>query len=115
MEIQFKYLNITFKGVAKSQQDVFRKVAFWSSLPTKCTACNSTNVRPDHRTPKDYEFYSIRCCDCGAECKIGERKDNKGMFFREDEKFEKFSGDGEKRTSEGNQERSAPEEEDDDF
>jgi hypothetical protein len=47
---------------------------------SQCGACKSQNVRPVHRKAKGYDFYEIRCLDCGASLKFGQKKEDGSLF-----------------------------------
>lgn len=46
----------------------------------KCGNCGSPNVRLLYRTPQGYEFYSVKCDDCGHELKFGQQKETGRLF-----------------------------------
>jgi len=69
------------------------------SQGTRCGAykpdggvCNSRNVAIDHRVAKgkeengtagqSFDFYSIKCLDCGAEAQLGEYQNKSGFYLK---------------------------------
>lgn len=44
-----------------------------------CGACGSANIRLNCRTVDKFDYYEIKCVDCGAELSFGQRMDG-GLF-----------------------------------
>ncbi len=63
-------VKAAFEFVA-SVNDVFRH--------SQCGCCQGAAV-PDVRNAKGYRFYAMRCVDCGAQLKFGQRKEDEGLF-----------------------------------
>ena len=49
-----------------------------------CGKCQSTNIRFNHRVWDDNDYFTLRCMDCTAELKMGQRKDGSGMWPKAD-------------------------------
>ena len=45
-----------------------------------CGCCSGKNVSFGHRTAQGYDFYEVRCTDCGAKFSFGQRRDGGGLF-----------------------------------
>ena len=65
---------------------------------TDGTRCNSRNLAIDHRVAKGkeingtsgqtFDYYSIKCLDCGASIQMGEYNNKTGMFLKKWERYE---------------------------
>ena len=47
-----------------------------------CGVCQSTDVIPNHRTAKGYDFYEMKCLGCGATLSFGQTKEGGRLFPR---------------------------------
>ncbi len=65
--------TLALEGEGK-EQEMIKALSFWSSLPTTCTACNSTNVGLMHKSPKENDYYGLKCNDCTAEFTFHQKK-----------------------------------------
>lgn len=45
-----------------------------------CVACRSQNVMPVHRRAKGFDFYEMKCCDCGSALRFGVKKEDHTLF-----------------------------------
>lgn len=68
----------------------------------KCGHCGSPHIRLCHRTPQGYEYFSVKCDDCGHELKFGQQKDS-GKLFPKGWEAPHFKNDGEKSTGQAQQ------------
>lgn len=84
-----KKLVLDGEGDSKT---IIKAFGFWCNLPSKCGACNSTNIGLHHKAPKGNDYYGMRCNDCTAELNFGQNKTGGSMFMRADAKWEKWSG-----------------------
>jgi len=82
--------NMTIGFEGGKMQDLFKWSGLVSSFPTKCDKCESTNLFPSHRNVKSFDFYEIKCGDCGAGGKVGETKEDNSMFYKYDTKMEQY-------------------------
>jgi hypothetical protein len=92
----FKTSKTIGKNTVSIEADDLKKLCFLSSqLPNldKCDVCESTNIGLSGREADGNAFYAIRCGNCGAEYKLGQKKTGGLLFFREGTKFEKYSTD----------------------
>lgn len=80
-------LSVTEEG---KEQDIVKSLAFWSSLPGSCGACNSTDIKLEHRQPKGYDYYGLRCNACGAGVNFGQARESNKFYIKWDAKWEKF-------------------------
>lgn len=46
-----------------------------------CGLCNSSDIRPLHRTAQNYNFYEYECRNCFARLSMGQLQDNNGGLF----------------------------------
>ena len=66
-----------------------------------CGKCQSTNVRFSHRVWEENDYYTLKCMDCKAELKMGQRKDGTGLWPKAEGPdggwsiYERGSSDGE--------------------
>lgn len=61
--------------------------------PRPCGSCRSTNTGPYHKNAKGYDFYALRCFDCGAELAMGQFRDREALFLKEQDGWRKW-GEG---------------------
>lgn len=47
---------------------------------TKCGQCGSPHVVLQHRSPKGYNYYSVKCEECGYELKFGQTQHTNRLF-----------------------------------
>ena len=69
--------------------DLIKGAAKVAGFPQKCGHCKSGNLSFMHRQAgqqKEYDYFHLKCNDCGAQCDIGQNKgSNVGdVFFRFD-------------------------------
>jgi hypothetical protein len=50
-----------------------------------CGKCQSPNIYPECRTAKGFDYYQLKCSDCGARLSFGQLKDGAGLFAKRDE------------------------------
>jgi len=71
-----------------------------ASMPESCGECGGNNLTLDANIARTddgtYEYVKVRCKDCGAQSTMGEYKQEKGIFWKE---FEKFQGDSQQTPS----------------
>ena len=79
---------ITFEDTADTNIDFVEKASFYMDLPTTCGLCNSGNLKVQHRVAQDFDFYSVKCADCGAELKFGQAKEGRRLFPKAWDKYE---------------------------
>ena len=85
MAIKVKYNvneNCTLEFEGKDMKHCFVFMSYAGDLfgQKRCGNCDSEHLRPVHRTPKGYEYYSVRCDDCRFELKFGQQKDGGRLF-----------------------------------
>src|SRR5262249_8248391 len=93
---------IKIEDEAATPAEVFKKIAFWDSLPNEGPA-GELDLKFSYRTPKGYEYYAIECPSAGQEFKFGELKDKKGLFPKDWEKI--LNGTNEYEEAESEQPR----------
>lgn len=79
---------ITFEDTADTNIDFVEKASFYMDLPTTCGLCNSGNLKVQHRVAQDFDFYSVKCTDCGGELKFGQAKEGRRLFPKNWDKYE---------------------------
>jgi len=62
---------------------------------TKCGKCGSERVRPEHRVASGYNFYNIRCDECGAQFDFGQHKEGGTLFPKRDKGWYVYQGGSE--------------------
>lgn len=61
-------------------KDIFRECELLSQCPKSC-ACGSADIRPSFQKAQDkYEYFYLKCGDCGKEFKFGLRKSDGELF-----------------------------------
>jgi len=73
--------NLRLQIEAKDLKDLFREMELLSQCPQHC-ACGSRNITPQYskHAAKGFEFFSLKCGDCGKEFSFGQRKSDGGLF-----------------------------------
>lgn len=77
--------RIVFEIEAQTQKGLFREVAMLQDVfeaDENCGACGSTNVRLQYRCIDANDYYSMACCDCGAELRFGQHKQGGTLFAK---------------------------------
>lgn len=46
----------------------------------QCGQCDSPNLKLQHRQPKGYDFYSVKCKDCHYELEFGQTKEGNKLY-----------------------------------
>jgi len=81
---------------AENMKSVFKWAGVYGNLPKACHACQSSNLFLSFRSPASYEYYSLKCAECGAEGNFGQAKEGGGLFWKYDTVMKVFGG-GEKK------------------
>lgn len=71
--------TIRIEDDATTEHELWRKLAFWDSLPTSGPN-GETDLRFSYRTPQGFEFFALECRSIGQEFKFGQKKDDKHLF-----------------------------------
>jgi len=71
MEVELQGLKDTFQFLAMADTMFGLK---------RCGNCESPNLSFQHKTPKGYDYYSVRCDDCRHEFKFGQQKETGRLF-----------------------------------
>ena len=82
---------------------LIRAAAFWSLIPKQCPICGSS-LYFTYRTPKDFEYYGVKCTGTPAhETTFGEFKEaGKGLYYKESEPWKQaYQGGGAQQDSAG--------------
>ena len=85
MKFKFKVnianVEVEIESEGKSNKDVLRQVAFYSELPKEGPTGNK-NLTLSHRTPKNFEYFSIIDKEAGKEFSFGTSKDSGELFCK---------------------------------
>lgn len=65
---------------AASLKELFAQTELISQLPSCCGKCTSKDIRPGFSKNSSFEFFFLRCSECGYEFKLGQRKSDGGLF-----------------------------------
>lgn len=98
---------IEIEDEAASAHDVWRKIAFWDSLPS-AGPNGEADLRFSHRTPQGYEFFALECRSAGQEFKFGQKKDDKQLFPKGWEPIQHGADDHEEDSQPARQSAPAP-------
>lgn len=67
---------------SNDDKELFKKAAFWQSLPTECPIDGSA-VRLEHRNPSDYDYYSVVSTgQVKYEFKLGQHQTGGTLFAK---------------------------------
>jgi len=86
-------VKIKFNVTAKCQleldvenvKDAIRQLSAFAEVFAEpaCGACNSPNIRVEHRTDKEgHDYYSLRCNACGCQLSFGQHKNGQTLFTK---------------------------------
>ena len=87
---RMKIGSMTLEMEASDMKDVFKWSGVFGNLPKLCDACGQPNLYLSHRSPQNFDYYSLACSDCGAEATFGQNKEGGGLFWKWDNKMEKY-------------------------
>ena len=71
----------------KGQKEMIKTLSFWSQVPERCGLCKSPNIGLNYRAVtskkdgKNYNYYGLKCLDCGAVLTFGEHDEAHGGGF----------------------------------
>jgi len=92
------------KGVLEITENDFKtmwpKASFVGDFPGKCGACGSDDIAPMHKTPKDFEYFGLKCKDCGAQLTFHQLQKG-GFYIKADDEWTKF-GEQQQAKPQGN-------------
>jgi hypothetical protein len=76
--------EIEIKDEVEDTSELFRKVSFFTSLPSTCANCNGSDLGFAFReTKENYKYYSLKCKSCNYELRMGQSK-SAGELFSKD-------------------------------
>ena len=85
MKFKFKFqigaTEVEIESEANDNKEMFRKIAFYSELPKEGPTGNKDLVL-SHRTPKNFEYFSIIDKEAGKEFAFGTSKDSGELFCK---------------------------------
>lgn len=76
-EIEVATGKVAFE-VAAAIQELFEEEC--------CGSCKSKNIRFDVRTINENKYFKMRCSDCNATLDFGQKKDQKSLFAKRQDK-----------------------------
>lgn len=86
-----KVLEVSADG---KETDIIKNLSFWSGLPTKC-ACGSEDISLFHKSPKDNDYYGLKCNKCNAEFLFHQFKTG-GFYVKWNDKFQVYKAEDKK-------------------
>lgn len=90
LKLGSKLLEITTTG--EGQQEMIKCFSFWSQLPEKCGCCGSDNIGLNFKSPKDNDYYGLKCNACTAEFTFHQKKEG-GFYTTADDKWSVYKSD----------------------
>lgn len=69
---------------ADTHTEFFEKASFFMDFPKACGHCGKHDLVLDYRNPSGYDYYSIKCNDCGYHLDYGQLKEPAGTLFKKD-------------------------------
>jgi DNA-directed RNA polymerase subunit RPC12/RpoP len=96
MKVTYKTdkFSAEFEG---NQKELFAQIGtFQEIFEEKCAKCGSSNIRFVVRTAekdgKKYDYYELRCADCGARLAFGNLDDGSGLFPKRKDENGEYKG-----------------------
>ena len=77
----------------------------YGNLPSKCTACGSDDIHLSYKNPKGNDYYTLACGECKADANFGIKKDNGGLFWKDEKMTVYVSEGGDSSQHQGNAEQ----------
>lgn len=78
---------------------IWAKASLIGDFPTECGKCKSKDIAPMHKTPKEVEYFGLKCKSCGAEQVFHQRKAG-GFYIKYDDVWTKYGEDAQKKSQE---------------
>lgn len=75
---------------------IWAKASLIGDFPSECGKCKSKDIAPMHKTPKEVEYFGLKCKSCGAEQVFHQRKAG-GFYIKYDDVWTKY-GDSQEAT-----------------
>lgn len=66
---------------APTPKALFMGIGLFDQFSSECGNCGSDNIRPIGYRNKGYEFYQLKCAECGHALKISEAKDTGDLYL----------------------------------
>lgn len=87
--------RVTIQVEANGPIDMMEQIGHYVMILSQntCGLCQSSNVHPEHAARSGYDFYSMRCFDCGGEFSFGQHKEGGTLFPKTDKGWHKFQAD----------------------
>ena len=81
MRVEITSGNVVLSNDVADEKGAFEFIAGVNNVfqYSRCGCCDGPAI-PDVRDAKGYRFYAMRCVDCGAQLKFGQRKEDGGLF-----------------------------------
>ena len=90
--IKFKVGNGMLEYQAPDMKTIHKFSAIYGGMPDVCDNCKGKNIFLSHKSPKENDFYTLKCKDCGAELQFHQKKAG-GMYLKYGEKMEVYNAD----------------------
>jgi len=81
--------ELSFEIEEKEIFDTLFNAGFLTSIPTRCSECNSEKVELQSNKAKEYKYVKVICKECFAQANLGQYKDGSGYFWKNFEKWQK--------------------------
>lgn len=101
IKAQLKLGTVSLQVEAEDIKDVFRQTELISQCPRTCS-CGSAQIAPAYsKSQEGFEFFYLKCSDCGNEFKFGQRRSDQALFPKADDGWVKpFRQGGSARNNE---------------
>lgn len=83
-EVTLGNARVEITDEVKNTLELFKRVSFFTQLPTKCGNCGAEDLFLSYRNPQGYDYFGIKCKACGYELKFGISKERPGELFTKD-------------------------------
>lgn len=82
----------TIQVEANTPMDAIEQIGHYVMIlsMTKCGSCQSTNVHPQHDNRKGFDFYCVKCHDCGSEFSFGQHREGDTLFPKTEQGWHKW-------------------------
>jgi len=100
IKLATKIGKVTVQCEFNVMSDVHKFMGIYGSVPEKCDNCQSDNIYPSHMAPGGNDYFTMQCGSCGASCNFGQKKDGRGLYWKND-KMTVYTGDGQNSSPSG--------------
>ena len=79
--------TVTFEISEDKTIDALAKASQFTTIPERCTLCQSTDLVLDSNKADSFVFVKIKCLKCNGRSQMGQFKDGSGIFWKPFEKY----------------------------